>query len=204
MRANRLRLPALAGVAALMIFLGGCGGYSKWIAESDYLRSAGIVADTNYSLVAAPELRDRTQGQVDGSGDTFLSFGHIEIHGNVATVESARFAVTLHDERIPADITVIVDFPLNKIAWVQKADTAPQARFVLKQDDEYGLYEMKDAKESIWAHNQNNSEKNDAIDTFNKSQGELLAQFATRVVITVTPEIFEKQVLPLQTGKVNG
>lgn len=190
---------ALLATAALV--LSGCGTYSKDIYETDYLAAAGVNADHNYTLVAAPELNKQTQGTVEGDGWMFLTAGSVELKGEFAIVESVRFAVKVNDSRAGTEVTVIVDIPLSKISWVQQANAiVPQARFTLKTNPTR-LYVMGDEDESLWSYNKNNTTKNEAIDRFNASTGELFASFAARVVISVTPQTFEQQVLPLQRGK---
>lgn len=193
---------ALAGLAAITaLALAGCGSYSEDIYQTDYLAAAGINADHTYTLVAAPELTEQTKGTIEGDGWMFLSAGSVELKGEFAIVESVRFAVKVNDSRVGAEVTVIVDIPMGKVSWIQKAGaTTPQARFTLKTDP-VRLYVMGDEDESLWSYNENNTTKNEAIDTFNASASELFASFATRVVITVTPQVFEQQVLPLQRGK---
>lgn len=173
----------------------GVWGYSQKVQNSDYLEEVGL-NDQPYELLRSPDLSPGVEGSLAGSGGFFLGIGGFSVNGHIASVDSVRMAVRVNDQ------VFILNIPVSKIAWeVKNGVNTPTVTFLLKKDGKYDLlYRINRPGETIWEPNPYNEDKQEAITKFSGGFGSLINEFVIKATVTVDPEVFRTQVLPLQAA----
>lgn len=185
------RNPLLRAIGVAIVLVGSwfmasaCGSNSYQVTDYTYLDATGV-KDTPYTLL--PLDTPKPQGTT-----IYLMAGPNQAGGGT-TAQMVRMSITVDDQRSGAR-QVVLDYPLSRIEWDQKADTAPSITFTRIQNNRE-LFTM-DRNESLWKRHPSHMIKDQEIDKYDRSPQELINSYTLRAKVTLPPSVYESQVKPI-------